>query len=168
VDYPEHEKLRALDGKNDVVGDFIEWLREHGYVIARYGAPYEVQAFINTKKVERGEDYDRIQKIRREVRDGLIEVGDPELFWLTSFAIRNDLVEWSTEMGAPGDTGVWGNEVFLGEQENPSLRWVEVRHNEDKLWDPMTRTEALLGEYFEIDQRKLSEEKDAMLAAIRS
>lgn len=31
--YPEHEKLKALGGKNDVVGRFIEWLRESGYEI---------------------------------------------------------------------------------------------------------------------------------------
>jgi len=31
--YPEHEKLKALGGKNDVVGRFIEWLRECGYEI---------------------------------------------------------------------------------------------------------------------------------------
>lgn len=35
--YPEHERLRALDGANDTVGEFIEWLSEQGYVIAEYG-----------------------------------------------------------------------------------------------------------------------------------
>ena len=34
--YPEHEKLKALGGANQIVGDFIEWLGEQGYVIARY------------------------------------------------------------------------------------------------------------------------------------
>jgi hypothetical protein len=24
--YPEHEKIRALKGKNEVVGDFVDWL----------------------------------------------------------------------------------------------------------------------------------------------
>jgi hypothetical protein len=35
-DYPEHEKLKALNGANQIVGDFIEWLGENGYVIAQY------------------------------------------------------------------------------------------------------------------------------------
>jgi len=33
--YPEHEKLRALEGKNDVVGEFLEWLGQQGYLIAK-------------------------------------------------------------------------------------------------------------------------------------
>lgn len=33
--YPEHEKLKALQGKNDVVGDFINWLYENNWQIAR-------------------------------------------------------------------------------------------------------------------------------------
>ena len=34
--YPEHEKLKGLRGQNQIVGDFIEWLGETGFVIARY------------------------------------------------------------------------------------------------------------------------------------
>lgn len=33
---PEHDKIKALGGKNNVVGDFLEWLTEQGYVIAQY------------------------------------------------------------------------------------------------------------------------------------
>lgn len=32
--YPEHEKLKALGGANQIVGDFIEWLAENDYEIA--------------------------------------------------------------------------------------------------------------------------------------
>lgn len=31
--YPEHEKLKALGGKSQVVGDFLVWLEEQGFVI---------------------------------------------------------------------------------------------------------------------------------------
>ncbi len=34
AEYPEHEKLKALGGKNQTVGDFIMWLGENGMVIA--------------------------------------------------------------------------------------------------------------------------------------
>ena len=34
--YPEHEKLKALNGANQTVGDFIEWLGEQGLVIAKW------------------------------------------------------------------------------------------------------------------------------------
>jgi len=32
---PEHEKLEALDGKNNVVGSFLEWLEIQGYGICK-------------------------------------------------------------------------------------------------------------------------------------
>lgn len=31
--YPEHEKLQALDGQNQCLGEFLEWLSNQGYVI---------------------------------------------------------------------------------------------------------------------------------------
>lgn len=34
--YPEHEKLKALNGANQTVGDFLSWLTEEGYVIAQF------------------------------------------------------------------------------------------------------------------------------------
>ena len=36
ADYPEHEKLKALGGGNQTIGDFIEWLGENGLMITRY------------------------------------------------------------------------------------------------------------------------------------
>lgn len=35
-EYPEHEKLKALGGANQAVGDFIGWLGEHNMLIAEY------------------------------------------------------------------------------------------------------------------------------------
>lgn len=34
--YPEHEKLKALDGENQKIGNFIEWLNEQGYSICEW------------------------------------------------------------------------------------------------------------------------------------
>lgn len=36
VTYPEHEKLKALNGHNQAVGEFLDWLSENGYVIAKW------------------------------------------------------------------------------------------------------------------------------------
>lgn len=36
TDYPEHDKLKALGGANQTVGDFIEWLGERDMMIAEY------------------------------------------------------------------------------------------------------------------------------------
>lgn len=34
--YPEHDRLKALDGANQTVGNFIEWLHEQGMEIGRF------------------------------------------------------------------------------------------------------------------------------------
>lgn len=36
-EYPEHEKLSALKGANNTVGEFLDWLAEEDLVIAEYG-----------------------------------------------------------------------------------------------------------------------------------
>jgi hypothetical protein len=35
-EYPEHEKLKALGGANQTVGDFIEWLGENRIELAQW------------------------------------------------------------------------------------------------------------------------------------
>lgn len=57
-DYPEHDKVKALDGKNNVVGDFIEWLRDNDYVIAQYGGE---------------EGYERLWPVHRSTEDLISE-----------------------------------------------------------------------------------------------
>lgn len=32
---PEHDKLHALDGKNQTCGDFVTWLQHNGYILAK-------------------------------------------------------------------------------------------------------------------------------------
>lgn len=36
--YPEHAKLKALDGHNEIVGDFLEWLAHRQYTVCFWGA----------------------------------------------------------------------------------------------------------------------------------
>ncbi|WP_323016428.1 hypothetical protein [Castellaniella sp.] len=35
--YPEHDKLKALNGKNQIVGNFLGWLFESNRLIAQWG-----------------------------------------------------------------------------------------------------------------------------------
>ena len=35
-EYPEHEKMRAISEKSQVVGEFIDWLREDGHDICKF------------------------------------------------------------------------------------------------------------------------------------
>ena len=35
-DYPEHDRLAAVSGETQVVGEFLTWLAAQGYVIARW------------------------------------------------------------------------------------------------------------------------------------
>ncbi len=39
TDYPQHDKLTALAGANQVVGDFIEWLGQNGMAICTRHKP---------------------------------------------------------------------------------------------------------------------------------
>lgn len=41
TEYPEHEKLKALGGANQIVGDFIGWLDENGYEIGCRDSKYD-------------------------------------------------------------------------------------------------------------------------------
>lgn len=47
IETPEHDKLSALGGANQIVGDFIEWLGEQGFCIAgwdQYDRLYAIHA----------------------------------------------------------------------------------------------------------------------------
>ncbi len=39
TDYPEHDKLTALNGANQTVGDFIEWIGQNGMAICARHKP---------------------------------------------------------------------------------------------------------------------------------
>jgi hypothetical protein len=36
VSWPEHEKLEALDGDNQIIGAFLEWMEQHGMVVGKW------------------------------------------------------------------------------------------------------------------------------------
>ncbi len=38
IEYPEHEKLKGLNGKNQIIGDFIEYLNKAGLFLCFYDA----------------------------------------------------------------------------------------------------------------------------------
>jgi hypothetical protein len=71
-EYPEHDKLRALEGRNQTVGEFIEWLGESGYVIARRGGPFGTLHQVNVSVNDLlarffGIDTDAIEREKREM-----------------------------------------------------------------------------------------------------
>lgn len=37
MQYPEHEKLQALKGANQTVGEFLEWLEEDNVILSKWG-----------------------------------------------------------------------------------------------------------------------------------
>lgn len=39
MSYPQHDKIKDLNGANQIVGDFIEWLSGHGYFICQRLGP---------------------------------------------------------------------------------------------------------------------------------
>lgn len=158
VPTPEHDKLRALDGANDTVGEFLDWLQGQGLVIAKYGAPYEMQVFVSYKNMGRSE--------KLELKD-LIEQREVEAIgeWLDDHDYADAI-----HVGSPNG---WGDESFaqryaLPDPEVPECCWYIVEYNEERLTTADERFESLIGRFFDIDPRKLSDEKDALLAAIRA
>ncbi len=41
MDFPEHEKLEALKGRNNTVGQFLDWLSEEGIELAMWSKDAE-------------------------------------------------------------------------------------------------------------------------------
>jgi hypothetical protein len=37
TEYPEHDKMKAIVGDSQTIGEFLEWLQEEGFVIAHWG-----------------------------------------------------------------------------------------------------------------------------------
>jgi len=50
--YPEHEKIAALNGENEVVGDFIEWLRSQGYSVCKFVDGRRIPNIVNKSTEE--------------------------------------------------------------------------------------------------------------------
>lgn len=71
-EYPEHEKLKSLNGVNQTVGDFIEWLGERDLIIAEYGNGTELMPASKSRDSLLAEffEIDR-QKLEREKRQML-------------------------------------------------------------------------------------------------
>lgn len=49
-EYPEHEKLAALDGANNTVGRFLEWLEEEGIVLCKWHDDDKIHPHYETKE----------------------------------------------------------------------------------------------------------------------
>ena len=39
MNYPQHDKLKALNGANQTIGDFIEWLGHHNMAVCKRHKP---------------------------------------------------------------------------------------------------------------------------------
>ena len=39
MNYPQHDKLKALNGANQTIGDFIEWLGQHNMAVCERHKP---------------------------------------------------------------------------------------------------------------------------------
>lgn len=156
--YPEHEKLRALDGANDTVGQFIDWLHGSGMRIAEYGYPYEQQVFVSVKNMGRA-DRRRLEELI-ESRD-CVAIGE----WLEENDFADEIV-----LGSSWGWGYdeWMHKIALPDPAYPEGCWYVTFRNMERLVEVRQRTEELIGMFFGIDPRKLSEEKDQMLADIRA
>lgn len=68
--YPQHDKLKALDGANQTVGDFIGWLDQHGYTICERTIPGEYNE---------GQDFRPTLQTRENLLAAFFEIDEREL-----------------------------------------------------------------------------------------
>lgn len=148
-DYPEHEKLHALEGDNDTIGAFLDWLQREGYVVARWGAPYEQLAYVDTRRFSMRQT--REWKEVYATRDP-VAIGE----WLEREQLHDD-IKWG--LGLLGDA--------LPDPDHPGNDWYVVFTDESRLWPAGEGIEQLLARYFDVDLRKLSDEKKQILDSIR-
>lgn len=81
VPTPELDKQREVikSGKNDVIGDFIEWLSPHGYVVARWQKDESDQdvllpVWTSTSRLLSeyfGIDHDEVERERRALLEAI-------------------------------------------------------------------------------------------------
>lgn len=107
-EYPEHEKLRAIQDKSQAIGEFLDWLQDGGF-----------------------EDYGNIDLCYRPLIKTVERIGKD---------------------------GYWRQEPL------PEDKWFHSDH----LTTLMTPKSILLAAFFEIDLKKLEEEKVQMLDEQRS
>lgn len=72
---PEHQKLKDLNGANQIVGDFIEWLSEELYSICKVNDGYNYVP-INLSRDELiakhfGIDAEKLEAEKQQILDGL-------------------------------------------------------------------------------------------------
>jgi len=74
--YPEHEKLTKISEQSQFLGEFMEFLGEKGYVIAKYTQPY-----------------DQLQPVVRDINNFLAEMFDIDLIKIEAEK-REMLEDW--------------------------------------------------------------------------
>jgi hypothetical protein len=69
--YPEHAKLEALNGANQTVGEFLDWLGESGMFIAEYGNGSQLMPVAMSREQLIAKHFDinqtRLDKEKREM-----------------------------------------------------------------------------------------------------
>lgn len=159
MSYPEHERLRALDGANQTVGEFLEWLDGQGIQLAVYRYPVEMQVCVDIGDMGRSE--------RRQLEE-VIETRDCAAIveWLEEhdyddkYIVSGSTYGWGIEP--------WGKWIALPDPADPSEPWYFTGYRDDLLFPLRERWESLIGRFFDIDPVKIADEKDQMLADIRA
>lgn len=147
ADYPEHEKLTALGGDNQTIGDFLEWLfHEQGIRFTRFDDKYDERRCSRPDRMTPNE-VDSINGLR-ELSAAFSGTEPPD-----PLSPSMDLIH-DRDCDECGGTG-WV--MFTSGQD-----WVEAS---PPGWG--SRTEKWLALYFDIDQKKIEAEKQQMLAELR-
>lgn len=144
-EYPEHDKLKAHREEADTLTQLWDWMRSEGIVLAKWGKREEraMKCICTTTGAWQlnGLDNDALTVRQREV--------------VVSLSAGMELRDYRE--GLP-----------VCEECNGSLTIYEEFTIESELEPLHVTPEKFIGAFLDIDPQKLSDEKDAMLAAIRA
>lgn len=181
-DYPEHEKIQALRGDNDIIAAFLEWLDEQGYRIAKWGKPWEKELPCPNEHHEHETHItvEQCPKCMPEITLHYDHEGDDgyrieeEGYWADpedEFSEGHEAQEHQRP-----DASEWYDDDYICkacrdqmcEKCEGKLVVYETRYNTNVLWPAGKSIEGWLAEYFDIDPKKVSEEKEEMYQKLRA
>jgi hypothetical protein len=142
---PELDKMSAVRDRSQTIGDFLDWLSQE--------KNWHLGAYVIERDFEPGERF-TVEKIER--------AGSPDVYRVRDHGSMNTY----SYVGGRWDTREEAEESARLHDED------YIRRTEEHASRPYRRQsyamEELLAEFFEIDLKKVEEERRAILEAIRS
>lgn len=168
----ELDRLLAAreDGHSDEIGEFIDWLRQNGYVIARWEhETYQIEPSLVVYDQEKPETHNIAAPFHRTVGrlENAICGARPKPWTVHGREYRSDGWFGRIENRRPvvHDPTVWCAEC---QRMYEAREWPERQSEEPHLIPARVSIEQLLAQYFNVDLNKVEQERQTILRELTS